>query len=592
MPNTVEIKVKEHRLHVKSKYDTRLVTFMRSISSRTWDAQNKIWIIPEDTLPKLISLVADLGYEYAVEYEEVQEIEPVPIPDWYEFKTTPLTCQEEGIKYALAHPKFLLADEQGIGKTKQVIDTACIRKRLNGVKHVLIITCVNGLKYNWRSEVEKHSNESAYILGTRYTKKGREYIGSNEERLADLKQLGTGSAIDDHYFIITNIETLRYNKTVVKPTKRKRKDGTYIEKKERVFPIMDEINRQIEAGNINMVAADEIHRCRNSAALQGQAILSISCDNMIAITGTPVMNRPIDAYVPLAWLGFETHTYWQFENHYCVKGNFHQIIGYQHLCDLQATLDKCMIRRLKADVLDLPEKIYINDYVEMTPEQIKLYTAILDEQDDIDMSQPQPTKLLAILTRLRQTTGNPSMLSDKIKSNPKYDRMLELLDDVVDNGGKALVYSNWTQVLNPAFELAKKKGFNPALYTGENTKTREQEKDRFKSDPNCKVIFGTIGAMGTGLTLTEANTVIFLDEPWSRAIKDQCEDRVHRIGTVTSPNIITLICKGTIDEAVSNIIYKKGKLSDIVVDKEEDIVHNTALIQRLLEIEKTGIKRG
>jgi SNF2 family DNA or RNA helicase len=190
-----------------------------------------------------------------------------------------------------------------------------------------------------------------------------------------------------------------------------------------------------------------------------------------------------------------------------------------------------------------------------------------------------------MLIRLRQVTGNPSLLSSKISSNPKFDRMIEIIDEVVLNGGKCVVFSNWTNVINPAFDLVSTKGYKPALYTGENTDVREKEKDRFMNDDACKVILGTIDAMGTGLTLTAANTVIFLDDPWNRAKKDQCEDRVHRIGTTASPNIITIMCKGTIDEKINNLVYKKGKLSDIIVDKEENIMNNPKLLNYLLSLD-------
>lgn len=82
----------------------------------------------------------------------------------------------------------------------------------------------------------------------------------------------------------------------------------------------------------------------------------------------------------------------------------------------------------------------------------------------------------------------------------------------------------------------------------------------------CNVIIGTIGAMGTGLTLNRANTVIFLDEPWNRALRDQAEDRAHRIGTQGTVNIITLMCKDTIDERIHELVEKKGALSDALVD--------------------------
>ena len=187
-----------------------------------------------------------------------------------------------------------------------------------------------------------------------------------------------------------------------------------------------------------------------------------------------------------------------------------------------------------------------------------------------------------------------SRMSSSISSNPKFDRMCEIIEDVVESGGKAIVFSNWTDVIEPAFDKVKSmkysagnvtKKYNPAMYTGQNKDVRELEKDRFMNDPECKVLFGTMGAMGTGLTLTAANTVIFLDEPWNRALKDQCEDRVHRIGTKESPNIITIMCKGTIDERINDLVYKKGKMSDVLIDKEEDMTRNPKIVNYLLSLD-------
>ena len=118
--------------------------------------------------------------------------------------------------------------------------------------------------------------------------------------------------------------------------------------------------------------------------------------------------------------------------------------------------------------------------------------------------------------------------------------------------------------------VLKTKGFNPALYTGQNKGNREDEKYKFKHDPSCKVICGTIGAMGTGLTLTAASTVIFLDEPWNRGIKDQAEDRAHRIGTRGTVRIVTLITKDSVDEGIYNLVQKKGKMADLLIDGKVD----------------------
>lgn len=296
------------------------------------------------------------------------------------------------------------------------------------------------------------------------------------------------------------------------------------------------------------------------------------------------MNNAIDLYTPLKFLGIENHSLFAFKSHYCIMGGFggHQIVGYKNLPELQGILDKCMLRRLKKDVLDLPEKIYFTDYVEMTPSQTKIYNSILEDlRQNIDKVKLSPNPL-TMLIRLRQATGDPSLLSTEAKGNPKFDRLLEIMEDIVADGKKAIVFSNWTAVLNPAYKLLQEKGYQPALYSGENKDTREEDKNRFKTDKNCKVICGTIGAMGTGLTLTEATTVIFLDEPWNRAIKDQAEDRAHRIGTTEHLNVITIMCKDTIDEKIHNMVYRKGKMSDIIVDKEEDLFRNPNVINYLL----------
>lgn len=585
----VDIFISNRKLYVKSEYDRNIVTFMRSRSKRFWNTVTRQWEIPEDELENLLNAIT--GYEYNITYDKNQQTQDIStqaktIPDWYKFKTEPFKHQIDGVEYGLSHPKFLLADEQGLGKTKQMLDMSCILKKEKGVKHVLIIACVNGLKYNWQSEVSKHTDEKGYILGTRVSKRGNVSIGSNEDRLADIESIGKNKQIDDCYFLITNIETLRYSKKIEVPLKTK-KNGVQRFKKQTIFPIVEALQKQIKEGNISVIIVDESHRLKDSSSQQARALLSLNCDYQIALTGTPIMNSPVDAYTPLHWLGLENHSFYAFQKHYCIMGGFgqHQVVGYKNLPELQEKIDKCMLRRLKSEVLDLPEKIYINEYVDMSKEQTKLYNEVLSNLvENIDKIKLSPNPLTQLI-RLRQVTGNPNLLSSTAKINPKFDRMMELIEDVVKSGGKCVVFSNWTDVINPAFELLQKNGYNPALYTGQNKDTREQQKDNFMKNDRCKVILGTIGAMGTGLTLTAANTCIFLDEPWNRALKDQCEDRIHRIGTKTSPNIITLLCKGTIDERINNLVYRKGKMSDVIIDKEEDIMKNPKMINYLLSID-------
>lgn len=445
----------------------------------------------------------------------------------------------------------------------QVINIACIKKQQRNYKHCLIICGVNGLKWNWKAEVEKHSNEKGYILGTRYDKKGKEKIGSMNDRLEDLSNLLNPKKSDNlfntefPYFLITNIETLRNE------------------------DIIEKLKQLCDKNIINMIALDEGHKCKDPTSQQGKALLKLQAETMISMTGTPLMNNPLDLYIHLKWLGYEKHAFYSFKKHYCVFGGFGgwQIVGYRNLDQLKEQFEDIMIRRLKKDVLDLPEKIYTTEYVEMSPKQAKIYKEIQsDLLDNIDKVS-SALNPLAELIRLRQATGYTGILSSTIQESAKLDRLEELIEEIVSNGGKALIFSNWTAMTNPTFERLKK--YNPAIITGE-TKDRVAEQDKFMNDSSCKIIIGTIGAMGTGLTLTAGSTVIFLDEPWNRATREQAEDRAHRIGTKENVNIIFLITKNTIDERIHQIVEDKGEMADMLVDGKLNKQNKEKLVNFLL----------
>ena len=183
------------------------------------------------------------------------------------------------------------------------------------------------------------------------------------------------------------------------------------------------------------------------------------------------------------------------------------------------------------------------------------------------------------MIRLRQATAFTGILSSTIRESAKFERLLEILDELEKNNKKAIVFSNWTSVINPLYEILQP--YNPAIITGE-TKDRVEQEQKFMTDDSCRVIVGTIGAMGTGLTLTAATTVIFLDEPWNKAIKDQAEDRAHRIGTTENVNIITLIAKDTIDERINEIVEKKGAMADMMIDGKMTPQTKQQLVEFLL----------
>ena len=469
----------------------------------------------------------------------------------YKYKTEPLPHQIVGIEFGMNRNRYLLGDDMGLGKTKQVIDIACRKKYELGYKHCLIICGINGLKWNWEEEIKKHSNEKCIIIGNRKNSKGKWVVKGNKEKLLDIKP----NLKDDVYFYITNVESLR-NRLIT-----------------------EQLKTLCDNEEINMIAFDEFHVVNSNQAKQSEGLLKLQTESMIAMTGSPIMNTPLDLYMCLHWLGYERHDFTEFKNHFCrFGGQFNNITGFKNMEQIQELLKIMMIRRLKTDVLDLPPKIHKVEYVEMSAAQNSIYQEVLNDiRNQVDLIA-RSNNPLASLIRLRQATGHTSLLSSTVSESAKVDRLKEMLKEVISNGHKAIIFSNWAKMV----EILKNElnQYDPAIITGE-IKNRQEEKQKFMVDDNCKIIIGTYGAMGTGYTLTAADYVFCIDEPWTMAMKTQAEDRAHRIGTNGTVTVITLLTRYTIDERVFEIVKEKGDISEAVIDNLscEDL---TALLNYLI----------
>ena len=543
---------------VSFEYDSNLVSIIKSMGTRVYIPEKKTWEIPESAVPMLMSRLHDYDVLLRGEMRHETPESHAQLPSGFVFTTKPYKHQMEGLIYGLEHESFLLGDDQGLGKTKEIIDLAVCRKQTDGLKHCLIICGINGNKYNWADEVKIHSREDSWILGTRFTKRPpiKMIEGSTKDKMEDLNN------IPHQFFWITNIETLRGGSFKEKQGKR-----TVMR-----FPIAEKIQELCDRGIIGMIAFDEAHKAKNPDSQQGKALLSIDCKGpKIPMSGTFVLNNPLDLYLPLRWAGFETHSFYAYKQHYCKMGGFggKEIVGYKNLDELRSMVSKVMLRRVKGDVLDLPPKVHTIEWVDAYPEQKSLYKDVRDQvRDNIDKVKVHPDPLSEML-RLRQVTGYPGILSSTVTKSAKMDRMEELVEEEVSVGGKAIIFSNWSEMTNVIRHKLKK--YNPAYITGEvGSVQRMEEKDRFQNDPNCKVMIGTIGALGTGFTLTAAQLVIFVDEPWNRGIKDQAEDRAHRIGTRGTVRVVTILTRDTVDEGVYNLVQKKGKMADLLVDGKVD----------------------
>ena len=533
----------EWSLYVTFPYNDKVVDTVRSFPSRFWDKERKEWELPFKVFKPFIDALPEQNFDIHGNWEAFTEKKKVEMPTGFQFKTTPFQHQIDGFEYGLNNDRWLLGDEQGLGKTKQVIDIAVAKKLQKGYKHCLIVCGVNGLKWNWLNEIHTHSNEDGWILGQRW-KAGKLTIGSVSDRVEDLQNIDR----IEPYFLITNVETLR-NEEVVKELQKLCKNGT-----------------------IGIVAIDEIHKCKNPSSQQGKGILKVQPECRIAMTGTPLMNNPFDLFIILKWLGYEKHAFYAFKQHYGLFGGYggYEVVGYRYLDELQAQLDEIMLRRLKKDVLDLPEKTHITEYVEMTPKQAQIYKEVTMEiKMNIDQIKMANNPLVELI-RMRQATGYTGILSSTINESAKLDRMEELVEEAVDNGKKVVIFSNWTQITDAIMErlnASKKWNYHPCLITGQTSDAdRQHMVELFQTCDDNKVIVGTIGAMGTGLTLTAGTVEIFMDEPWNRANKEQAEDRCHRVGTKENITIYTLVCKDTIDERINELVEKKGRMADALVD--------------------------
>lgn len=354
-------------------------------------------------------------------------------------------------------------------------------------------------------------------------------------------------------------------------------------RKDTIFDALDDVAQ--------VIICDEIHKAKNGRSKQGYALRCLKAPYKIGLTGTPVDNKVEDLYNILAWLGEENRSFVDFRDAYCILDKWGSIVDYTNLGNLQEKLNKVMICRKKSDVVDLPEKIYKTEYVELSKAEEKKYKelrdGILNDIDRlIDMNNP-----LSNIFHLREVTGG---LYTEDSENAKLARIKEIIEEeIIPADKKAIVFSKYEKIA----EIYKRQltEYHPAYMTGSvSPEERQKEVERFQTDPDCKICIGTIGAMGTGITLTAASTVIFADKDWTVSANRQAEDRAHRIGTTENVNVITVVAKDTIDEYVEGILKDKELYTDLIMEGTDVVMDKTKrpqLIADLLGISEAELKK-
>ena len=523
-------------------YDKELFATLVQCQDSVYDKANYTFEFPLNRMAFLVDILVKYD-DVAIKPYKEKPIEIIPC-DKIQFKQKPYKHQYEGIEYGVSHPHgWLLLDDQGLGKTLQMIYLAEVLKKREGLAHCFIICGVNSLKYNWESEIKKYSDLDCTILGKKMSKNGRVSFASVADRC---KQLKAGIK---EFFIITNVETLQCAEFAQSFSKSRSK--------------------------FDLIIFDEIHRCKDPQSKSAKTLMKLKAPRCIGLTGTLIMNVPENAYIPLKWTGNTDATFTQFKKMYNMYGGFGgvQVIGHRNLELLQDLIEHCSLRRLKSDVLDLPPKVYNVDYVELKSQQRELYdkveAGIIEELNKLD-HKPTIMEEITINMRLRQISASPSILSTEVTQSAKLDRLEELAEDIVSQGDKLVVFCSFKGTANEAFERLSR--FSPVICTGGMKDVETQGNiQRFQSDDSCKVFIGTWQKCGTGITLTAANYMIFIDTPWTDADFQQSSDRIYRIGQNKSVFITTLISVNTYDERVKEILDKKECLGSYLLGQRESL---------------------
>ena len=530
-------------LFISFDYKEEIVSWIKqNLDTYLYNKKTKEW---ETTILELSKILDSFCYFDDIKlslYKTQEKNNGVEIQEC-NLKSIPYKHQLDAINYGLNHNKWLLLDEQGLGKTLEIIGIAKWIKENKGLKHCLIVCGINTLKANWKKEIKIHSDLSFRVIGERISSRGNISYLTIKERAEEIKK-GV-----EEFFIITNIETLRSKE------------------------VIDAINSR---NDIGMIVVDEIHKI-NKGSQQAEGLLKLNADYKVGLTGTLLVNSPIGAFTSLKWLGIEKSNLTNFKHQYCLFGGFgnHEVTGYKNLDLLKNEIEEYSLRRTKQEVLkDLPKKNIIKEYVSLSEEHLKFYNKIKngvkDEYLKIELNR---NNILALTTRLRQATSCPSILTTENVDSSKIDRCIDLVEQIVQGGDKVVIFSTFKE---PVYKLEKLlKEFNPLIGTGDLKDEEVSENiDKFQKEDKYKVFIGTTSKCGTGITLTAASYMIFIDTPFTSSSYVQAQDRIYRIGTIKPVFIYNLICENTIDEKVAKIVDVKSAMSDYLID---DVISNDSL---------------
>ena len=469
----------------------------------------------------------------------------------YKFKTKPYKHQLTALEKSWNKENFAYFMEMGTGKTKVLIDNMSMLYDKGKIDGALIIAPKGVVKTWYEQELPTHLSEHienvSVLWQPNITKSQQEKLDSILENEMSL------------HILVMNVEALSTEKGV-------------------------NFARKFINSHNTLMAIDESTTIKTPTARRTKNIIMLGKNAKYKriMTGSPITKNPLDLYTQCEFLDpwlLDFSSYYAFRNRYAEMKTMHihgrsiQVVDkFQNLGELSETVKQFSYRVLKEDCLDLPPKNFIKRHITLTPAQKKLYEqmkkaamAVLNGKVSTTMT------VLTQLMRLHQITCGHFTADDGSEQEVESNRMNELMSILEETDGKAILWANYQKDIKGIIDnIVKKYGPGSVVdYYGLTPQENRQDNIRkFQNDSECRFLVGTPQTGGYGITLTQANTVIYYSNGYDLEKRLQSEDRAHRIGQKKTVTYIDLICEDTVDEKIVKALRDKINIASEVMGEE------------------------
>jgi SWI/SNF-related matrix-associated actin-dependent regulator 1 of chromatin subfamily A len=461
--------------------------------------------------------------------------------------------QEEGIKFLLSRNGCILADDMGLGKSIQSIIAALE----SGAKKILVV-CPSSAKINWEREINTFCDDTTIIDGKKW----------NEAKFTII-----------NFDILKNFHSLVDNRKTLTPEQQ------------------EQIKRDLANSNFDLAIIDEAHNLKNNESIRGKIMVELTVKHNIPkvwlLTGTPVANRPMDFFNLLKIIKSPLAENWKhYAVRYCDARKFFRTLkngqkkqiwltdGASNLEELAAKSKNIILRRLKTEVLDMPDKVITPMYHKLDAKGRKEYEDLWEDYLIKRAAEGKKTgnlqKDLVELILLRQFIAAQAI-----------PNTIEMAENAIETGRKVIIFTNFDEEQEI---LARHFGKLAVRHNGKMTTTNKQKSvDSFQKNDKVKIFIGNEKSAGVAITLTEATVVIFNSYDWVPGNNEQAEDRAFRIGQKNDVVVYYQLFVDTISTRMWHMLNnKKDVISTIMGDKKMSDEEITTLMVDELINENNG----